>query len=382
MYHGPGGVIQYFRVRDAKSVNGKRCTMDVPWLVPDYYREFRCKGGACRHTCCAFWPIAVSMEEYFRLIGMSCSGQLHHQIESALHMAEQPTRAYYAQITPNWQGECPMHRPDGWCQLQLEGGEEALPELCRVYPRSLQWDGVRRVCVCSASCEAVVEQLLHREAPLRLETEMIAGRHPELREHVPVGATEELRQLILLLQNRALPLPERLRAAGALLGDDPGAPGDPREALRSIVAMAKGMRTVSLSLQYFLGGLPERYEDDADAARWAADAALLERLLPDWAILLEHLLCNHLCYDCFPYGDPRLSRAEAYRALAVLYALLRLLCVGLCAEAADEEIGEREEHLVDGLAGAFRFVEHTPFAFNAAHDLHRRGLRAGTLLAL
>ena len=107
-------------------------------LVPDYFPDFVCKGGACRAVCCDGWGISVSMEEYFRLLGMDCSPQLRRKIDGAFHLAAHPSPQRYAQVTPNWQGDCPIRREDGLCALQCECGEGVLPTVCRVYPRGLR----------------------------------------------------------------------------------------------------------------------------------------------------------------------------------------------------------------------------------------------------
>ena len=33
-------------------------------------------------------------------------------------------------------GSCPLQRPDGLCSLQLEKGHDALPRVCKIFPRS------------------------------------------------------------------------------------------------------------------------------------------------------------------------------------------------------------------------------------------------------
>ena len=33
-------------------------------LVPEYYKQFQCIGGACEDTCCAGWNITVDKPTY------------------------------------------------------------------------------------------------------------------------------------------------------------------------------------------------------------------------------------------------------------------------------------------------------------------------------
>jgi len=141
-------------------------TRDMPiYLAPDYYETFACKCGGCRNTCCKGWSITVSMAEYYRLLGMSCPRRLRARLDGALHMVEHPDRARYAAVTPNSEGECPLHGKDGLCGLQKAMGENALPSVCRLYPRSVR-NEYEPECSCAGSCEAVVELLLSRREPI------------------------------------------------------------------------------------------------------------------------------------------------------------------------------------------------------------------------
>ena len=110
--------------------------MEGHFLVPDYYEDFRCKGGACRRTCCDGWGISVTQAEYFRLLGLDCPPDLRRRIDVAFHAPETPSPERFRLITPTWQGDCPMRAPDGLCALQCTCGEEALPAICRLYPRA------------------------------------------------------------------------------------------------------------------------------------------------------------------------------------------------------------------------------------------------------
>lgn len=92
--------------------------MEGHFLVPDYYEDFRCKGGACRRTCCDGWGISVTQAEYFRLLGMDCPPDLRRRIDVAFHAPETPSPERFRLITPTWRADCPMRAPDGLCALQ------------------------------------------------------------------------------------------------------------------------------------------------------------------------------------------------------------------------------------------------------------------------
>ena len=108
------------------------------YLVPDYFPYFSCKMGACRHACCEGWPISFSMTDYFKLLSVDCSPDLRRKLDCAMHLAPHPTPEGYAQISPRWDGQCPMRLPDGRCALHAELGDGMLAAVCRLYPRGVR----------------------------------------------------------------------------------------------------------------------------------------------------------------------------------------------------------------------------------------------------
>ena len=104
------------------------------FLIPDYFPDFHCKMGDCRAACCQGWPISISMENYFSLLGMDCPPDLRSRLDVGLRMVEHPTKDEYARFNPRWDGNCPMRMEDGRCSLHAEIGEDSLPEVCRLYP--------------------------------------------------------------------------------------------------------------------------------------------------------------------------------------------------------------------------------------------------------
>ena len=183
-------------------------------IAPDYYDRFRCKGGACRNSCCMGWGISVSSSEYFRLIGQDCSSELHHRLECAFRPADDPSPERYALISHNWLGDCPMHDADGLCMLHKECGENALPSICRLYPRRMENSSGLLKCSCTNGCEGVTELLALKEDPISFHREELAARSVLSTEN---PNPELSRACIDIMQNRALSLPERLTRIRRLL---------------------------------------------------------------------------------------------------------------------------------------------------------------------
>ena len=361
---------------------------DKCYLVPDYYPHFFCKMGACRSACCVGWPISVTMEDYFRLLGVSCSAELRRRLDVAMHLCEHPTREEYAQITPRFDGQCPLRLADGRCAVHAELGEEALSAVCRLYPRGVRTeDGPE--CSCANSCEALLELLLHHPEPLAFHLIPLSIQVPETPRRScffeTLGRAQEMRLwLIAQVQDRRYPLPRRLLALGeALHAMDEAltARNSQRvdrllrgaEALPVPPAAQAGEEQLRFGLRV-AGRMLEMIDRSSRSVRDYGEAALayfgsdgeafrrygvarehFERLLPQWETWFEHMLVNHMFFIQFPFQDRPVSLREEFLALCAVYALLRFLCLGWTAQH------DAVSDAVDVAAAAFRLIDHTEF---------------------
>lgn len=349
---------------------------DAYWLTADYFDDFRCKCGECRHTCCGEWRIAVGEREYYRIIGLDCSERLHAKIEGAFVRPDFPTPERYMLMEPDWTGRCRMLDTDGMCMLQKECGEDAITEVCRVYPRSYKSEnGIYNAC-CSASCEATVELLLRKE-PLRFTSEsqsrLSAGKdiHAEITDRVPYDISTIFNDVITDLQDRSIPLADRIGVISAKAGIDSA-----RHALKKMID-SKGLYNTILpiirefceeapSFAFFVDEFEKRYSSEGFSEIFNNDMRAFELHFPDWSCYFENLLCNNMLYSSFPAVDRRVDPHMAVLGLSLEYTLLRVMCI--CHTAVSSWTGES---LVDVIAEVYHIVEHTAFYFNALVLLNR-----------
>jgi len=373
--------------------------MEEPYLVPDYYPAFSCKMGACRRSCCEGWPISVSMKDYFRLLSVDCSPELRRRIDTGLHLSLRPTEDAYAQILPRYDGVCPLHMEDGRCGLHAECGSDVLALVCRLYPRGMR-TGEHKECSCANSCEAVLELLLHRDAPLtfiRQEMETLLPDVPRQHHFNTAGRDQTIRLwLIAQLQRREYLLPQRMLLLGqalhameaALEAQDDAqvdaylsgaqvipAPELPVPSHEKLLAVLEAVEHMLDTLDHTSNSIRE-YGEEALAyfgqaqspfAAYEAATARLSAILPQWETWLEHLLVNHMFFVQFPFQDRPVPLRDEYLSLVAVYALLRCLLVGCLAVKGDAV------HAVDVAAAAFRLVDHTSFDLYAAPLLRELG---------
>ena len=57
-------------------------------VVPDYYADFACIAGACRHTCCVGWEIDIDPDSLRRYRAMP--GEMGERLRSYIDIEETP----------------------------------------------------------------------------------------------------------------------------------------------------------------------------------------------------------------------------------------------------------------------------------------------------
>jgi len=339
------------------------------------------------------------MPNYFYLLGMDCAPHLRRQLDCGLRILDHPTEEEYAQFEPRYDGNCPMRMKDGRCSLHAELGEEILPDVCRLYPRGIRLtDGIYE-CSCANSCEAVPELFLHRESPITFIKRKMAIQLPPLPSRSTLFETLGMEQpirlyLISVMQDRRMSPVQRLLCLGEILDRiDQAFTSKDKTMLDSVlqsrptppVAEKKeineahvcfGLNIVEQMIEILdarsqsIRGCGEAAlayfgKGEAVITRYHTARARFEIAFPQWEIFYEHMLVNHMFFSQFPFQDRPESMHSEYIALCALYAVLRFLGLGCMAERSEEST------LVDGMAAAFRLVEHTEFDRYASHILKR-----------
>ena len=318
---------------------------------------------------------------------------MHVKLDCALKTVENPTRERYATLGPGWDLRCPLMSADGLCGLQLEAGADALPEICRIYPRAFKMFGAEASM--SASCERVVELLFALKEPLKFKRAIICA---EACESIPVRGNvtgeryAEIRKGIMeILQNRNKPFPERILEMSmwlierdehierdtavyknTLTGDKEAEDYDVFRLAAGLMAILGG-RSESLSpyMEESFKNLTILVSAQAPNDELIRNAVYVyinakrnfEARFPDWNERFEQLFVNHVFFIDFPWSDIRESFVDECVALGVTYIAVKFLSVAYMMGR------EKEEDLVDVTAACFRLIEHTAFDRSACSAL-------------
>lgn len=193
-------------------------------LAPSIFGRFYCKGTACRYTCCQYWRITMSREEYrkWKKCGIIPKGK---QGNGKVRLCPENIRTerHYAEISLTEEGFCPYLDENGLCKIQKKYGIKKMTATCRIFPREANSYFGRVERSFSMGCEKVLELLLEEKDGLFLEENQPQNFEtynsdyglPERRKHPKLRSYYDIQTLSLaLLQSEEMEMENRLLLLG------------------------------------------------------------------------------------------------------------------------------------------------------------------------
>ena len=125
-------------------------------VVPDYYKDFRCLAGECRHSCCIGWEIDIDEDtlNYYNTV----TGPFGNRLKNSIS---------YEGDTPHFcmdsHGRCAFLNENGLCDIMLELGFDKVSQICDDHPRFRNFYSDRTEIGLGLSCEAVAMQILSKQ---------------------------------------------------------------------------------------------------------------------------------------------------------------------------------------------------------------------------
>ncbi len=131
-------------------------------IAPDYYSEFRCIAGACRHSCCIGWEIDIDEETlcYYNSIG----GDFGKRLSDSISAADTP------HFILGGHERCPFLNSANLCDIILELGEDSLCQICSDHPRFRNFYDDRTEIGLGLCCEAAARLIIGHEDKVQLVT--------------------------------------------------------------------------------------------------------------------------------------------------------------------------------------------------------------------
>ena len=169
----------------------------MPLVYPDYYPEFHCIAGACRHSCCIGWEIDIDEDaaEYFR----SLPGGFGDRVRENIAWDETP------HFILGENERCPFLNRDGLCDMILKLGEDSLCNICRDHPRFRNELPDRVETGLGLCCEEACRLILGRVKPMTLLSD-----GPVYDDDDEILRLRD--EILAVLQDRTQSIPQRVSA--------------------------------------------------------------------------------------------------------------------------------------------------------------------------
>ncbi len=282
-------------------------------LRPSYYDRFRCLAAGCKLSCCIGWNIAFNKKDYLSLKRQDASPELAERLDRALHRLRNngDGSQIYAEFDMS-DGVCPLLRDDCLCALQAEKGLDALPTVCKVFPRVEHYlpAGYLERSLTPA-CEGVLALLWDMPEGVDFVSDPLPRE--KWRKLTLEGDTSliryfaEIRELCIdFLQDRRFPLPRRILLMGMVLREL----ADGEKDIPGWLIWSRSMAETLAS-----GGFPEEPEQEKLLALFMTDTIqMLNRLKthdPGLKRIREDVLAG--CGMSFTGGNRATLRIAPYR---------------------------------------------------------------------
>lgn len=348
-------------------------TIKDNFLSPDYYPSFTCKGPLCRHTCCNGLTINMSQQEYFKLVGLSCSDELRQGLDLAIKPLSNPDPYKYAELCHDFFGNCRMLMDNGWCRLQYECGEEVMTYACRYFPRSPRLNISPRVS-CSCGCEKTIEMLIDSESPVFTCNNEFSFELAGEEKKSEIVTNNELvliqKNIFDILQDTDLSIDNKISLIKKYLNgenvtdvskttckDSCSINTDSLNSLIRIAEFAKGQYyTMSDYCEAFLRLAKGSDVHVQDALK--AGKEKLHAMFPDLDLWICKMFVNDIFYSQFPFMDKDMSMSQAGLLLEYEIKLLQVLLY------SNVDNITCKDDLVDLCMYFFRMADFTPFSHN------------------
>lgn len=132
-------------------------------VFPDYYKEFSCIKGECKHSCCIGWEIDIDPETlgFYNTV----TGEMGKRLKSSISEKETP------HFILDKNERCPFLNKDNLCDIIINLGSERLCGICNDHPRFKNGLPGRTEIGLGLCCEAAGRLILGKKEPVRLISE-------------------------------------------------------------------------------------------------------------------------------------------------------------------------------------------------------------------
>lgn len=167
-------------------------------IVPDYYTQFTCTAGACRHNCCIGWEIDIDEDtaSYYR----AYSGPMAERLQTDINFSVAP-----AHFILGKHDRCPFLNQNNLCDIIIEMGEDHICQICNDHPRFHNELPGRTESGLGLCCEEAARIILSQKEPVALRISDDADAE-DIEDEIIAYRDD----VLTILQNRDVSIEERI----------------------------------------------------------------------------------------------------------------------------------------------------------------------------
>ncbi len=173
----------------------------MQYVFPDYYKDFQCIAGGCRHNCCIGWEIDIDPDT--AAFYDTVPGEMGRRLQEHIAHGEQP------HFILGQEERCPFLNDRNLCDIILTLGEEHICGICTDHPRFRNELPGRLETGIGLCCEEAARLILSRQTPMVLEFE---GQPEDIEDEILALRD----QVLTLLQDSSRTIPQRVEDMLAL----------------------------------------------------------------------------------------------------------------------------------------------------------------------
>ncbi len=376
--------------------------------MPVYFKEFQCIGSSCDDNCCIGWDVEIDKKTYHKyqmVKDVALSKLFRDSIYENPNSYDRNVDFAIVELEKN--NRCPFLNEKQLCMIQAKLGHAYLSNVCSAYPRyANEVNGVTEYSV-NVSCPEAARLVLTRQEGLAFIIEQ-QNTSPNTIINIALNTTEHngnsmlndfegLRNFtISLLQNRNYPLWERIFMLGhfynALQKSTQGREGFPVQTLmdsfseriemdgwwaeitsndanpalqlRFMKEVTDKLNTLTeIDSQKYVRfteelseglGISGKSDQDTEVKKYKrAYEQFYKPFMQSHEYLIENYLVNYVFGGLFPASEST-KPFEAYRMLAIRYALIKFYLIGISAHRR----GLTEDCCVQFIQAFSKAIEH------------------------
>ena len=275
--------------------------MKIKYILPDYYKDFKCIAEKCKHNCCIGWEIDIDDDTLKKY--RAVSGKFGERLSKNISL---DSEAHFV-LAEN--ERCPFLNCDNLCDIIINLGEDYLCGICDMHPRFKNELPDRTEIGLGLCCEEAARLIISKKEPVKFlpkvdtDDEIILLRD----------------EIIAFLQNRECSLEQRIDTVFSLLGADKDRLplSEWAKRLLELERLDEGWTKLLLKLKDFGG-------DTADFDRFMSERQV------EYEQFIVYLIYRHFA------NAPDFDSAVARARFAVLgHEILRKLGAVIFAEKGD-----------------------------------------------